>query len=127
MRLLVRGAAPRRSRPRRWLAAVRAEDPQLALDPPETLSALVSGSTAEPRFRSRLVAAFAVDRAGLAVLGLYSLVSFTVSGRTREIATRLALGATPAAMRDGGPARGPGADRRRRGRWGWRSRPRSAG
>ena len=75
--------------------------PELALDPPETLRALVSGSTAEPRFRSWLVAAFAATALGLAVLGLYSLVSYTVAGRTREIATRLALGATPAAMRAG--------------------------
>lgn len=99
MRLLVRGPGGDAVTTEALLAAVRAEDPQLALDPPETLRALVTGSTAEPRFRSRLVGAFAVTALGLAVLGLYSLVSYTVTGRTREIATRLALGATPAAMR----------------------------
>ena len=102
MRLLVRGTGADAATTEALLAAVRAEDAQLALDPPETLRALVSGSTAEPRFRSWLVAAFAATALGLAVLGLYSLVSYTVSGRTREIATRLALGATPAAMRAGG-------------------------
>ena len=99
MRLLVRGTGADAATTEALLAAVRAEDAQLALDPPETLRALVSGSTAEPRFRSWLVAAFAATALGLAVLGLYSLVSYTVSGRTREIATRLALGATPSAMR----------------------------
>jgi hypothetical protein len=101
MRLLVRGSGTDAVTTEALLAAVRAEDPQLALDPPETLRSLVAGSTAEPRFRSWLVGAFAVTALGLAVLGLYSLVSYTVTGRTREIATRLALGATPAAMRAG--------------------------
>ena len=47
---------------------------------PRRSRALVSGSTAEPRFRSWLVAAFAATALGLAVLGLYSLVSYTVVG-----------------------------------------------
>lgn len=101
MRLLVRGPNADAVTTAALLAAVRAEDSQLALDPPETLTALVVGSSAEPRLRSGLVGSFAVTALGLAVLGLYSLVSYTVTGRTREIATRLALGATPAAMRDG--------------------------
>lgn len=101
MRLIVRGTGAETSTREALSAALRAEAPDLAFDPPETLAALVAGSTAEPRFRSHLVAAFAATAVALAVLGLYSLVSFTVSGRTREIATRLALGATPAAMRAG--------------------------
>ena len=121
MRLLVRGTGADAGHDRGAATAVRAEDAQLALDPPETLRALVSGSTAEPRFRSWLVAAFAATALGLAVLGLYSLVSYTVSGRTREIATRLALGATPAAMRGRRAARRAGADRRPAWPSGWPS------
>jgi predicted permease len=101
VRLVVRGAGPDAATREAIIAALRAEAPDLALDPPQTLRALIAGSTAEPRFRSRLVAAFAATALGLAVLGLYSLVSFTVAGRTREIATRLALGATPGTMGTG--------------------------
>jgi putative ABC transport system permease protein len=99
MRLVVRGTGSEAATRDAMAAALRAEAPDLALDPPQTLQSLVTASTAEPRFRSRLVGGFAATALFLAVLGLYGLVSFTVSGRSREIATRLALGATPAAMR----------------------------
>lgn len=101
MRLVVRGTGDEAATRDAMATALRAEAPDLALEPPQTLAALISNSTAEPRFRSRLVAAFAATALGLAILGLYGLISYAVSGRTREIATRLALGATPAAMRGG--------------------------
>lgn len=101
VRLVVRGSAGEAATREAMAAALRAEAPDLAFDAPETLTALIAGSTAEPRFRSGLVAGFAAVALGLAALGLYGLVSYSVMGRTREIATRLALGATPAAMRAG--------------------------
>lgn len=101
VRLVVRGHAGDATTREAMAAALRAEAPDLAFDAPETLTALVAGSTAEPRFRSGLVAGFAAVALGLAALGLYGLVSYSVMGRTREIATRLALGATPASMRAG--------------------------
>jgi putative ABC transport system permease protein len=101
MRLLARGSGPESATRDALLEALRAEAPDLVQDPPETLTTIVAGATAEPRFRSGMVGAFAAAALGLAVLGLYGLSTYTVSGRTREIATRLALGATPHSMRAG--------------------------
>ncbi|MEZ5416507.1 MAG: ABC transporter permease [Vicinamibacterales bacterium] len=78
--------------------AVRAEAPDLPLDPPESLDRIVRSAAAEPRFRARLSGAFSLAALGLAALGLYALLSYLVSAGTRDFATRLALGASPAAV-----------------------------
>lgn len=88
------------------LAAIHAEAPDLALDPSEPLSAVVRSAADSPRFRARLAAVFAAAAVSIAALGLYGLLSLAVAGRSREMATRLALGATPAAMRRGVLAEG---------------------
>ncbi|MFN8641913.1 MAG: ABC transporter permease [Candidatus Binatia bacterium] len=98
MRLMARGPGGEAVTRAALVGAVRAEAPDLALDPAEPLTAVVGAAAAEPRFRARLAGAFAIAAVALAALGLYSLLSFSVASRTRELATRLALGATPAAL-----------------------------
>ena len=64
------------------------------IDQVAPLDALVARATAQPRFTSRVAAAFGMLALGLAGVGIYGTLSFMVGTRRREIGIRMALGAS---------------------------------
>lgn len=67
-----------------------ANTPVIELQP---VSALVEQSVAEPRFRTFLLSSFALTSVCLAAVGIFGVLSYVISERTREIGIRMALGA----------------------------------
>jgi putative ABC transport system permease protein len=77
---------------------IAAIDAALAIIRTQTMVNVVEASTGSMRLSSTLTSVFAVLAALLAAVGIYSLVSYSVASRTREIGIRVALGAHPSSV-----------------------------
>jgi len=76
--------------------AVAAIDRGIPVDRIQTMEQLVSGSVAQPRFRTVILAAFSMLALVMASIGIYGVMNYLVIQRTREFAIRVSMGATRA-------------------------------
>lgn len=83
--------------PRSMISAVRAQissiDPDQPVTKIQTVDELMESSLAQPRFTMLLLWAFSTAALGLAIIGIYGVLSYSVAQRRQELGIRLALGA----------------------------------
>lgn len=77
-----------------FLGHLRAVDPDAAVSAADTMRQFLEDSLGPRQFNLGLFSAFALTSVGLAIIGLYGLVSFVVNQRAQEIGLRMAIGAT---------------------------------
>ncbi len=90
--LVLRSSLPPEQMEGALRSVVHSLDPQLPLTQVESMDRVVSEGQAPRRFNAMLISSFAGAAVLLAVLGIYSVIAFSATLRTHEMAIRLALG-----------------------------------
>jgi predicted permease len=90
--IVLRSALPPEQMENALRATVRSIDAQLPLNQVQTMDQVVAQSEAPRRFNTIIISSFALAAVLLAVLGIYSIIAFSVASRVQEMAIRMALG-----------------------------------